>query len=322
MTDGDIRVGRVQLRIRAIVRGSSLFWREFSHNRLAVAGVALIVLFGLMAMSHPILMKYFWAGSVYNPLTGFDPEVVHPAGPSAAHLLGTDNLGRDVLSMLLASSGSTWLLAMTAAISTAVVAMFIGAIGGYYRGWVDLTLSHVSDAFLLLPAPLFLLILGTGNLIDLGPVKFGLIYGMITGLGAGAIVLRSQALKVMAQPFVDATRVAGGRGRHVILRHLLPHLFPLAALYMMLAVVGAVVADGFAAFLGQTRSLVNWGTMVYYGIEFGANFGSQIPWNALIVPAVALSLFAAAFYLVSVGLREVADPRFKAIRRRGETPTG
>jgi len=220
-----------------------------------------------------------------------------------------------VLSMLLASTGSTWLLAMTAAGTTAAVAMIIGAVGGYYRGWVDFSLSHVSDAFLLLPAPIFVLILGTGNLIDLGSVKFGLIYGAITGLGAGAIVLRSQAIKVMAQPFVDATRVAGGRGRHIIIHHLLPHLFPLAALYMMLAVVGAVVADGFAAFLGQTRSLVNWGTMVYFGITFGANFGSQIPWNALIVPAVALSLFSAAFYLVSVGLREVADPRFKATRR-------
>ena len=315
MTHKAVRVSRVRLRIRAFARGSRIFWREFSHNRLAVIGVALIVLFGLMAISHPILMKFFWSASVYDPLTGFDPKVMHPVGPSATHLLGTDNLGRDVLSMLLASSSSTWLLAMTAALTTAVVAMTVGAIGGYYRGWVDFGLSHVSDAFLLLPAPIFLLILGTGNLIDLGPVKFGFIYGIITGLGAGAIVLRSQALKVMAQPFVDATRVAGGRGRHIIFRHLLPHLFPLAALYMMLAVVGAVVADGFAAFLGQTRSLVNWGTMVYFGITFGANFGSQVPWNALIVPAVALSLFAAAFYLVSVGLREVADPRFKAIRR-------
>lgn len=315
MSHRAVRIGRVRLRLRVLGRGWRVFWREFSHNRLAVAGVALIALFGLMAISHPILMKYLWSAGVYDPLTGFDPQVMHPSGPSAGHLLGTDNLGRDVLSMLLASTGSTWLLAMTAAGTTAVVAMIIGAVGGYYRGWVDFSLSHVSDAFLLLPAPIFVLILGTGNLIDLGSVKFGLIYGVITGLGAGAIVLRSQAIKVMAQPFVDATRVAGGRGRHIIFHHLLPHLFPLAALYMMLAVVGAVVADGFAAFLGQTRSLVNWGTMVYFGITFGANFGSQIPWNALIVPAVALSLFSAAFYLVSVGLREVADPRFKATRR-------
>ena len=315
MTHRPVHVGRVQVRLKAVARGWRLFWREFSHNRLAVAGVLLIVLFGVMAISHPILMKYFWSAGVYDPLTGFDAKVIHPTGPSATHLLGTDNLGRDVLSMLLASSGSTWILAMTAAGTTALVAMVVGAIGGYYRGWVDFSLSHVSDAFLLLPAPIFVLILGTGNLIELGPVRFGLIYGVITGLGAGAIVLRSQALKVMASPFVDATRVAGGRGRHIIFRHLLPHLFPLAALYMMLAVVGAVVADGFAAFLGQTRSLVNWGTMVYFGITFGANFGSEIPWNALIVPAVALSLFAAAFYLVSVGLREVADPRLKAIRR-------
>jgi peptide/nickel transport system permease protein len=309
---------RLQIRLKSLGRGARLFWREFSHNRLAVIGVILIVIFGLMALSHPLLMRYRWPSGIYDPLTGFDMSVFpHPSPPGPGHLLGTDSLGRDVLSMLLASTGPTWVLAITAAFTTAVVSMIVGAIGAFFRGWIDSVLSHISDAFLLLPAPIFMLIIGSGDVGNLmTPIPFGLIYGFITGVGAGAIVIRSQALQVMAHPFIDAARVAGGGSRHLITRHLLPHLFPLAALYMMLSVVGAVVAYGFAAYLGQTDSLVNWGTMVYYGTTFSVAIGAPIPWISVIAPAASLSLFAAAFYLVSVGLREVADPRFRAQRRR------
>ena len=81
----------------------------------------------------------------------------------------------------------------------------------------------------------------------LEPVQFGLIYGALTGLGAGAIVLRSQALKIMASPYIDAARSAGGSDWWIIKKDLLPHLYPFAVLYMMLSVVGAVVAEAFAS---------------------------------------------------------------------------
>jgi ABC-type dipeptide/oligopeptide/nickel transport system permease subunit len=84
---------------------------------------------------------------------------------------------------------------------------------------------------------------------------------------------------------------------------------------MMLSVVGAVVAEGFASWFGQTANRLTWGTIVYYGVTFRNAATGLVAWHAILPPAIALSLFSAAFYLVSVGLREVADPRIKAVRR-------
>lgn len=296
--------------------------RTFLSNRFAVAGTALIVLYGLAGAVYPLLLGTVWPETLYDPVFGFDIELMHPSPPGAGHLLGTDSLGRDVLSQLLAGTGSTWIMAVTAALTTAAVAVVVGALGAVFRGWVDGLLARVSDSFLLLPAPIFMLVIGASERSEqVGPFSFGFIYGVIVGFGAGAIVLRAQALKVAASPFVDSARVAGAGRWRVMTRHVIPHLLPLGALYMMLSVVGAIVADGFASFFGQTGTRVNWGMMVYYGIEFPDPVTGAPAWNVLLPPSIALSLFAAAFYLVSVGLREVADPRYRAAKGQFGDPT-
>ena len=202
-------------------------WDELGSNKLALIGLGIIVVFGLLSFVHPILMGGAWPTGTYNPLTGCDPAVVHPSSSSGTHLLGTDWLGRDILGQMLAGTRPTFVLATIAAVTTAVVATTIGAIGAYFRGLLDGVLSRFSDAMLLLPAPIFMVVIGSGEFSQkIGPVQFGLIYGALTGLGAGAIVLRSHALKIMASPYVDAARTAGGSDWWIIKRHLLPHLYP------------------------------------------------------------------------------------------------
>jgi peptide/nickel transport system permease protein len=299
---------------RAVIRRSlANAWADFRSARLAMVGLIIVIVFGIGTFIHPLLIGRVWATGIYDPLTGFDPRVVHPAPPHAWHWLGTDSLGRDVLSMLLAGARPTWVLAVTAALVTAVVALLLSSVGAFFRGIVDGLLSRVSDAFLLLPAPIFMVVIGSGEFSQrIGPVIFGILYGIIAGAGAGAIVLRSHALKVMAAPYVEAARAAGGSSWHIITRHLLPHLYPLAVLFMMLSVVGAVVAEGFASFFGQTATRLTWGTIVYLGVTFRNPTTGQVAWNAVAPPALALSLFAAAFYLMSVGLRDIADPRHRS----------
>jgi peptide/nickel transport system permease protein len=124
--------------------------------------------------------------------------------------------------------------------------------------------------------------------------------------------MRSQALQVVVKPFIEAARIAGGGGRHVMLVHVLPHMLPLAALYMMLAVTGAVVADAFISFWGFSRSYMNWGTVIYSSLAYSSVLDSGVEWHVLIPPSIALSLFAAAFYFVARGLHVVADPRLRA----------
>jgi peptide/nickel transport system permease protein len=308
------RVGRWQLwrrRAQANLRRFRADWRAFTENRLAVFGLVLIALFGLMSIAHPILRATVWQHSMYEPVTGYDMMVLHPALPSRQHLLGTDSLGRDVLSMLLAATTPTFIVGIIAALTTAAIGTAIGVVSAYRRGAVDSIFTNISNAFLLVPAPLFMVIVGM-RYTEIGPVPLGLIYGLIAGAGGAAIVLRSQALQVVVKPFIDVARIAGGGSRRIMMVHVVPHMLPLAALYMMLAVTGAVVADAFISFFGFTRSYLNWGTIIYSSFVYSSYLAGGVEWHVLIPPSIALSLFAAAFYFVGRGLHEVADPRLRA----------
>lgn len=301
---------RLSIRIQLTWRRLKGAWRVFARNRLAVLGLVILLLFGVMAISHPILIDTVWPSGVYNPITGFDMETLHPAPPSARHILGTDGLGRDVLSMLLAATTPTFILGLTAAVVTALIGAVMGAMSAYYGGVVDTVTTHISDAFLLVPAPLFMVIVGVA-FKDFGSVRLGVLYGLIAGLGATTIVLRSYALTVMTKPYIEAARIAGGGSAHIVFRHLVPPMLPLTATTMMLAVTGAVVADAFVSFFGFTRLYLNWGTMIYNSQAYTNVLGSGVEWHVVLPPSMALSLFAAAFYLVARGLHEVGDPQLR-----------
>lgn len=284
-------------------------WAIFSRNRLAMFGLALIALYVLAALIHPVLLGTVWPRGVYHPETGFDMDIApHPTPPSASHLLGTDALGRDVLSMLMAATRSTIVLALAAALTTALISTLVGAISAYFGGIVDQAFVHLADLALLFPAPLVMVVIGgTGTI---GPLEFGLLYGLLYGIGGAAIVMRAHALTLMSRPFIEASRVAGAGAGRIILYHLIPHMLPLAAVQMMLSVVGVVFADGFVAFLGLSRVRLNWGSLIYSSFSNRA-INTAITWNVLIPAALAISLFAASFYFVARGLHEVAEPRLR-----------
>ncbi len=337
------------------VRGGPI--RVFLENRLAVLGLAVIAVFALMVIAHPLLMVTLWAGksNIYDPITGYDAPIVvatvvetvkdpsteitlidarvggnltakvgdvveiriQPAPPSTTHWLGTDVFGRDVFSMLLAGAWPTFVVGFSAAIVSAVVGMVMAAASAVFRGRTDRILSRVSDVLLLLPAPLAMIILAGGTAGDtLTPLRFGLLYGILAGASTAAIVLRSQALVTMERPFVDAARVSGASGWGLANRHLIPHLIPLAAVTTVTSVVGAVVAHGFASWLAFSDDLTNWGAMMFVAIGFSSLQGG-LAWNVLLAGAGAISLFCAAFYLVSQGLKDVA---FRGAESRRSRP--
>ena len=284
--------------------------------------------------------------AVYHPLTGFDAPVVEmtvvaevtnpateisrsqaffngirdaefgdvievrqqPAPPSSRHWLGTDPFGRDVFSMLLAGAWPTFLVGLSAAVVSAVLGIVMSAASAVFAGRTDHVLSRFSDVLLLLPAPLAMIIFGAGGASgtgELGPLQFGALFGVLAGASTSAIVLRSHALATMKRPFMDAARVSGARGWYLGSRHLVPHLIPLAAVTMVTSVVGAVVAHGFASWLAYSDSLTNWGAMMFTSISF-SDIAGEFSWNTLIAGAVAISVFCAGFYLVSLGLKDVA----------------
>lgn len=313
---------RFKIRTGLSWRRFKMDWTVFSQSRLALLGIVLIVIFGLMAVAHPILLRTVWPRGVYDPVTGFDLMVfLHPSPPawveggSTAHLLGTDSLGRDVLSMLLAATTPTFILGLTAALTTAIVGTTMAVVAAYFRGPVDAIITNLADVFLLFPAPVIMVIIGA-RFRDLGPVPLGLIYGFVTGAGPTAIVLRAHALQVVSRPYMEAAHIAGGGAVHVITKHLLPAMMPLAALQMMIAVTGAVVADGFISFFGLTRTVSNWGTLIYDAFVY-KQLGSSgtSTWHMLLPAALCFSLFAMGFYLVSRGLHRVASPTIREEQR-------
>lgn len=287
-------------------------WQAFAQSKLAILGLVLIVIFGLMAIAHPILMKTVWSRAVYDPVTGFDMAVFpHPSLPGPGHILGTDTLGRDVLSMLLAATTPTFIIGLTAALTTALVGTLLSVTAAYFRGIPDTIITNLADVFLLFPAPIIMVIIGA-RFRDLGPVPLGLIYGFVTGAGGTVIVMRAHGLQVVSRPYMEAAKIAGGGSWHMIAKHMLPAMMPLAALQMMIAVTGAVVADGFISFFGLTRITNNWGTIIYDAFVYaGISRSGGSTWHMLLPAALSFSLFALGFYLVSRGLHRVASPTIR-----------
>jgi peptide/nickel transport system permease protein len=319
--------------------------RVFLQNRLAVVGVVILAVFALMVPAHPLLMNTLWAEktNVYDPVLGYDAVMItatvvelvtdpatevslvdarladitanvgdvmevliQPAPPNADHWLGTDVFGRDVFSMLLNGAWPTFIVGLTAAVVSAFVGTMMAIASATFRGQTDRVLSRVSDILLLMPAPIAMIIAAGGAGGDfLTPFRFGLFYGILAGGSTAAIVLRSHALATAQRPFIDAARVSGARGWYLAWRHLLPHVIPLAAVTMVTSVVGAVVAHGFASWLAYSDDLTNWGAMMFIAIGFSALQGT-FAWNVLFAGAAAISVFCAGFYLVSLGLKDVA----------------
>jgi peptide/nickel transport system permease protein len=287
-------------------------WRLFSQQRFGLLGVILIVGFGVMAVIHPLLMQTVWNRSVYDPIVGFDlAQETNPSPPSRQHLLGTDNFGRDVLSQVIAGAQTSFGVGIVAAVVAVTTSTLLGSTAGYLGGVADLVLMGISDVFVLMPAPVVMLILGLLLRLEWPVVAVG--YGLLAGLGGQAIVVKSQTLSVKVRPFIDAAQIAGGGDFHVIRKHILPSLVPLAIVHGVFTVVGAVLTESLLSFFGRTSYHLSWGMMIWLGQETFRWFTTRGQWNAIVPPAMAIMTYCGAFYLVGRALDEVFNPR---LRRR------
>ncbi len=282
--------------------------RRLRWNPRLIAGIALLGAFVVLAMSNPLLLATVWSAErgIYDPLIGFDRSIVHPSGPSLAHWLGTDPLGRDVVSLLTASLWPSLIMAGVVAVTTGAVSLAAAAVAAFYRHTPDRVLTSVADATLLFPAPLMFLVVAIAR-PDIPVVALGIFYGLVYGLGAGAIVVRSRALVVMGKPFIEAARVAGGSPTWIITRHLIPHLMPYVAVQVLAGVTGALIVQGFVEYnAGGTR--VGLGNLVYQAITYHEALFTPPPWSTLLAGGLTLSLLAATFYLMSSGLEKMLEP--------------
>ena len=338
-----------KVRLRLAWRSFKDNWRLFRRNPIGILGLLIILLFALMAVAHPILMATVWDPAIYDPVQGYDAPVIEktvvavvsdpvteidlptaqlqtnpfvqigdtiqipqqPAPPSAKHLLGTDPLGRDVFSQLLYSTRSAFALGAIAALVTVFIATTIGAIAAFYGGWTDSILMRFADLILLLPLLPVLIVVSA--LFQINLPLLGLLIGILSGFGGTAIILKAQALAVKVKPFIDAARVAGGSNRHLIARHIIPNVLPLSFLYMMFTVTDAIALEASLSFLGLLQIPMSWGIMINTASSQGYLLSGTSYWWLLFPAGLAVTMLAAAFFLVGRAMDEVVNPR---LRRR------
>ena len=312
MEVGHSRVRLLWARTRLALHSFRAGWSIFMESRIGVLSLVIIGIFAIMAVVHPILMLTVWDAETYDPVTGYAfDQIDQPAAPSWRHLLGTDPLGRDVLSQLLWSTRSEFVLGITAALVTVAIATTVGAVSAYYGGIVDVFFMRLADLIIALPGISLLIVLSA--LFKLNLFYLALVIGILGGFGGTAIILKSQALSIKVKPYIEAARVAGGGHFHIIFVHIIPNLLPLSLLYMMFTVTSAIFAEAVLSFLGLLDVRMSWGIMIHTANTGGYLMGGTRYWWLVIPAGASITLLCSAFYLGGRALDEVVNPR---LRRR------
>jgi peptide/nickel transport system permease protein len=298
-----------QVRLRLAWRSTRTNVALFAENPIGLVGLSIIIFFAIMAFIHPILLDTVWDPNMYNPITGYDISVpFHPSPPSPTHLLGTDPLGRDILSQLMFGTRTAFILGMVAALVTTLIGTSVGAVSAYYGGIVDTIFMRLADLIIMTPTITILIVLG--SLINLEMIHLAVIIGLLGGLGGVTIIIKSQALTIKVRTYIEAARVAGGGHGHIILRHIIPNLLPLSFLYMMFSVTTAIAIEAVLSFFGLLNVRMSWGLMIYT-TSFSGYLLDIAKWWLIFPASLAITFLCAAFYLVGRALDEVVNPRLR-----------
>jgi peptide/nickel transport system permease protein len=274
--------------------------RDFArHRTLGAVGAAVVLVMMVLAV---------FAG----PLAPYDPVGVDfgamLAAPNAAHWLGTDAFGRDVLSRLIYGSRTALLVGFGAALMGATIGAILGVGSAYFGGLVDLYLQRLMDIFLSFP----LIILALALVAILGNSIPNVIMAItIPMIPRAALVIRSSALTIREMPYVDAARAAGFGHTRIILRHMLPNVVASYLIMLTAFLSQAILLESSLSFLGLgvQEPTPAWGLMLRGA---AVDFAESAPWMALF-PGLAISVAVFAFNLFGDSLRDALDPKLRTL---------
>ncbi|HUU80798.1 MAG TPA: ABC transporter permease [Acidobacteriota bacterium] len=279
-------------------------WSVFRESFLGKIGLILLIMFAVMALCSFIPP---WLDPMYHPMTGVDPEISCFTGPSMRHWLGTDFMGRDLLSQLLAGARVAFMVGVSAAFMSIVLGTAIGMIAGYVGRAVDTLLMRLADMIMVMPTLLVVLILAA-LFGQLNIWTIVLIIALFRWPGVSRVI-RAQTLSLKQRPFIDAARVSGASHLRIIFRHIMPNVLPLSFLYMTFRVTSAIITEAALAFLGfGDPGTVSWGMMLQWVWKTGHMFTAPY-W--LLPPGMCISLITLSFYMLGRAMDEVLDPRLR-----------
>jgi peptide/nickel transport system permease protein len=270
------------------------FWRRFRSNRVATAGLVVIAILFLLS---------FCAGFI----TPYDPDALDAwhvlLPPSSAHLFGTDELGRDVLTRVIFGARVSLKVGFVAVGIAVAIGTVVGLFAGFYGGWADSLLMRVVDIMLCFPT--FFLILAVIAMLEPSIWYIMIIIGLTGWMGVARLV-RAEVLSLKSRDFVSAARVLGASDLRIIFRHILPNALSPVLVSATLGVAGAILTESALSFLGigVQPPTPSWGNILTSGKDY-----IEFAWWLSLFPGIAILVTVLSYNLVGEGIRDALDPR-------------
>ncbi|NLM64402.1 MAG: ABC transporter permease [Firmicutes bacterium] len=282
----------------AIVRPSVTYWqdawRRLKQNKMAMVGLWTIAAILLIAIFGPMVSPYSYS----------DQDLASQnQGPSRAHWLGTDDLGRDMLTRLMYGARISLTVGIMASVLNLTVGVIYGGISGYYGGRVDNIMMRIVEILTAIPMLLYVILLMV--ILEPGLQNILIALGVVYWLSMARIV-RGQVLSLKEQDFVLAARTIGASDWRIILKHLVPNAMGPIIVTATLNIPSAIFTEAFLSFigLGVSAPMASWGALASDALQGFRTY----PWQ-LFYPAIAISITMFAFNFLGDGLRDALDPK-------------
>jgi peptide/nickel transport system permease protein len=290
-----------------------LAWRRFRRHKMALAGAVLLVFLFLYAFGGQLFMSEADANRTQIALA--------LTGPSSAHPFGTDSIGRDILARSIYGGQISLLIGLFSVTIETLLGILVGAIAGYYGGWIDSNLMRVTEAMLNIPEIFLLIVMAKffGGKIPqlnlLGRVYSGSVVVIVVIIGLTswmylARIVRADFLSLKENDFVLAARATGTSNTEIIFRHILPNTVAPIVVTATLGVANAILAEAYISFLGLgvQPPTATWGNM----LDGANNYIETAPW-LWIFPGLLILFTVLSINFLGDGLRDALDPRGRAI---------
>ena len=277
-------------------RPAQIFWRRFWRNRLAVAGAAIVALLFVVAILATLIAP-------------FDPNAIDPynvlEAPTWKHLFGTDDLGRDVLSRMIYGSRISLQVGLVSVSIAVGIGVLLGALAGYYRGWIDTLIMRLVD--IMLSFPTIFLIIAAIAFLEPNIATIMAVIGVTSWMGIARLV-RAEFLSLREREFVLAAQAQGASDARIIFRHILPNSLVPVLVTATLGVAGAILTESALSFLGigVQPPTPSWGNILTAGKD-----NIDIAWWLSLFPGFAILITVLGYNLLGEGLRDSLDPRLR-----------
>jgi len=269
-------------------------WMRLKRNKRAMVGMVIVLFFILIAVFAPLIAPYHFDDQELDRAFQF---------PSKEHIMGTDNLGRDIFSRIIYGSRISLRLGIISVAISTGAGIVIGAISGFYGGKVDNVIMRVMDIFQSIPAMLLAITIAA----SLGPGMGNAMIAIgITRTPGTARLIRGMILSIREMEYVEAARAITASDFRIIFRHILPNTLSPILVNVTLGVAGAIITAAGLSFigLGAQPPLPEWGAMIAGGRNYIQRY-----WHLVTFPGIAIMLVVTSLNLVGDGLRDALDPR-------------